>query len=63
MLFQLGLAKFFKSELFSSLPKVGRVIMSCKEPEEDLVTREKLQCLYENLISNNCRKTAVLKQM
>ena len=26
-------------------------------------TREKLQCLYENLISNNCRKTAVLKNM
>ena len=25
-------------------------------------TREKLQCLCENLISNNCRKTAVLKK-
>ena len=24
-------------------------------------TREKLQCLYENLISNNFRRTAVLK--
>ena len=26
-------------------------------------TREKLQCLYENLMSNNLRKTAVLKKM
>ena len=26
-------------------------------------TREKLQCLYKNLISNNCRKTAVLKNI
>ena len=25
-------------------------------------TREKLQCLYENLKSNNFRKTAVLKK-
>ena len=25
-------------------------------------TREKLQCLYENLMSNNFRKTAVLKK-
>ena len=25
-------------------------------------TREILQCLCENLISNNCRKTAVLKK-
>ena len=25
-------------------------------------TREKLQCLYENLVSNNFRKTAVLKK-
>ena len=25
-------------------------------------TREKLQCLYENLISNNFRRTAVLKK-
>ena len=24
--------------------------------------REKLQCLYENLISNNFRKTAILKK-
>ena len=23
---------------------------------------EKLQCLYENLLSNNCHKTAVLKK-
>ena len=26
-------------------------------------TREKLQCLYENLILNNFRKTAVLKKI
>ena len=25
--------------------------------------REKLQCLYENLISNNFRRTAVLKKI
>ena len=32
MLFQLVLTKFFISELFSCLPKVDRVIKSCKEP-------------------------------
>ena len=32
MLFQLVLTKVFKSELFSSLSKVGHVIKSCKEP-------------------------------
>ena len=32
MLFQLVLMKFFKSELFSCLPKVDHVIKSCKEP-------------------------------
>ena len=26
-------------------------------------TREKLQCLYENLMSNNLRKRAVLKKI
>ena len=26
-------------------------------------TREKFQCLYENLISNNFRRTAVLKKI
>jgi len=26
-------------------------------------TREKLQCLYENLITNNFRKTALLKKI
>ena len=26
-------------------------------------TREKLQCLYENLMSNNFRKTALLKKI
>ena len=44
-----------------------------KKPTVDLVTvfdailtsrqtREKLQCLYENLISNSFRRTAVLKK-
>ena len=32
MLFQLVLTKFFKSELFSFLPKVDHVINSCKRP-------------------------------
>ena len=32
MLFQLVLTKFFKSELFSFLPKFDHVIKSCKEP-------------------------------
>ena len=33
MLFQLVLTKFFRSELFSCLPKVDHVIKSCKEPK------------------------------
>ena len=32
MLFQLVLAKFFNSELYTCLPKVDHVIESCKEP-------------------------------
>ena len=32
MLFPSVLTKFFKSELFSRLPKVNHVIKSCKEP-------------------------------
>ena len=32
MLFPFVLTKFFKSELFSRLPKVNHVIKSCKEP-------------------------------
>ena len=32
MLFQLVLTKFFKSALFSCLPKVDHVIKSCKGP-------------------------------
>ena len=32
MLFQLMLTTFFKSELFSCLPKVDHVIKSCKGP-------------------------------
>ena len=32
MLFQLVLTEFFKSELFSCLPKADHVTKSCKEP-------------------------------
>ena len=38
MLFKLGLTKFFKSDLFSCLPKVGHVIKSCKEYPASTVT-------------------------
>ena len=31
------LTKFFKSELFSCLPKVGHVIKTCKEPVMQLI--------------------------
>ena len=41
LLFPLVLTKFFKSELFSCLPKVDHVIKSCKEP------------IYENQIKIN----------
>ena len=39
------------------LVTVLEAILTSKQP------REKLQCLYENLISNNFRKTAVLKKI
>ena len=38
MLFQLVLAKFFNSELFTCLPKVDHVIESCKEPISLLIS-------------------------
>ena len=40
MLFQLVLIKFFKSELFSCLPKVDHVINSCKRPVPDSLSVE-----------------------
>ena len=40
MLFQLVLIKFFKSELFSCLPKVDHVITSCKRPVPDYLSVE-----------------------
>ena len=54
MLFQLVLTKFFKSELFSCLPKVGHVIKSCKEPvmqlKESLVRKShKSFCVISSL--------------
>ena len=48
MLFQLVLTKFFKSELFSCLPKIDHVIKSCKEPigtDWDLFSDEPLRGL------------------
>ena len=38
------------------LVAVLEAILTSRQP------REKLQCLYENLMSNNFRKTAVLKR-
>ena len=34
----------------------------CVSEDANRQTREKLQCLYENLMSNNFRETAVLKK-
>ena len=45
MLLQLVLTKFFKSELFSCLPKIDHVIKSCKEPigtDWDLFSDERI---------------------
>ena len=39
------------------LTTVFDAILTSRQP------REKLQCLYENLMSNNFRKTAVLKKI
>ena len=61
--------------LFKKLPRSFILKLSCVDHIIiDLVTvfdailtsrqtREKLQCLYENLMSNNFRKTAVLKKI
>ena len=48
MLFQLVLTKFFKSELFSCLPKVDHVIKSLKEPIEggQRVTKNLFACNF-----------------
>ena len=48
---------FYTSAFEIVLVTVLEAILTSKQP------REKLQCLYENLISNNFRKTAVLKKM
>ena len=71
MLFQLVLTKFFKSELFSCLPKVDHVIKSCKEPIGQLcigghgysgrtvTDRHRLQCtIISNICSNGDRSNA-----
>ena len=47
--------------------KIGQVIIDLVTVFDPILasrqTREKLQCLYENLMSNNFRKTAVLKKI
>ena len=41
---------------YTDLVTVLEAILTSRQP------REKLQCLYENLMSSNSQKTAVLKQ-
>ena len=50
---------FFPREVFDSidLVTISDTIFTSRQ------TREKLQCLYENLMSNNFRRTAVLKKI
>ena len=51
----LALWAFLKTEI--DLVTVFDAILTSRQ------TREKLQCLYENLMSDNFRKTAVLKKI
>ena len=48
---------FFKGTIAIDLVTVFDAILTSRQ------TREKLQCLYENLMSNNFRGTAVLKKI
>ena len=64
MIVSIGLAGFFRFVKFTenNIFKVGLItvfdaILTSRQP------REKLQCLNENLMSNNFRKTAVLKKI
>ena len=45
------------THIFIDLVTVFDAILTSRQ------TREKLQCLYENLMSNNFRKTAVLNKI
>ena len=49
-------SKKFQQEALIDLVTVFKAILTRGQ------TREKLQCLYENLLSNNFRRTAVLKK-
>ena len=49
-----SLSRLFKPLFLTDL--VMEAILKSRQP------REKLQCLYENLMSNNFRKTAILKK-
>ena len=65
MIVSIGLAGFFRFVKFTEnniIYRVGLItvfdaILTSRQP------REKLQCLNENLMSNNFRKTAVLKKI
>ena len=48
---------FAKQNQQTTLATVFDAILTSRQ------TREKLQCLYENLMSNNFRRTAVLKKI
>ena len=50
-------SKKFQQEALIDLVTVFKAILIRGQ------TREKLQCLYENLLSNNFRRTAVLKKI
>ena len=50
MLFQPEQSKFFKTELFSCLPKVDHVIKSCKEPSDSYFTQFNTKTKQHELI-------------
>ena len=51
-----SLSRLFKPLFLTDLVTVLEAILKSRQP------REKLQCLYGNLVSNNFRKTAFLKK-
>ena len=53
----MGLMKIITAKAGLDLVTVFAAILTSRQ------TREKLQCLYENLMLNNFRKTAVLKKI
>ena len=52
-----SLSRLFKPLFLTDLVTVLEAILKSRQP------REKLQCLYGNLVSNNFRKTAFLKKI